>query len=63
MSVCKQCGKELTHNEMAAHLKFIDPTAKEYLCRECIAAYFKVPPERIDEKIEQFRRLGCTMFV
>ena len=49
MASCMQCGKELTHNEIGAHRKFINRGA--------------VTPERIDEKIELFKRQGCTLFV
>ena len=63
MTSCMQCGKALTHNEIGAHKKLINRGAEEFLCRECLAEKFKVPPERIDEKIEQFKRHGCTLFI
>ena len=55
MARCMQCGKELTHNEIGAHRKFI--------CKQCLSKHLGVTPELIDEKIEQFKRQGCTLFV
>ena len=49
MARCMQCGKELTHNEIGA--------------KQCLAEHLGVTPELIDEKIEQFKRQGCTLFV
>lgn len=63
MANCMQCGRELTHNEIGAHRKFINRGAAEFYCRECLAAHLGVTPERIDEKIRQFKQQGCTLFV
>ena len=63
MASCMQCGKELTHNEIGAHRKFINRGAEEFYCKQCLAAHLGVTPERIDEKIELFKRQGCTLFV
>ena len=63
MANCMQCGKELTHNEIGAHRKFINRGAGEFYCRECLAAHLGVTPERMDEKIRQFKQQGCTLFV
>jgi len=57
-----QCGKYLTYNEIGAHKKFINRGSQTFLCRECLAKKLKVPPELIDEKIEQFKKEGCTLF-
>lgn len=62
-SECIQCGKKLTYNEIGAHKKFINRGSKEFLCRSCLAAKLDVSPERIDEKIEEFKAQGCTLFV
>lgn len=63
MADCMQCGKTLTHNEIGAHRKFINRGATEFYCRDCLAAHLGVAPERIDEKIRQFKQQGCTLFV
>ncbi|MCI8286625.1 MAG: hypothetical protein HFH89_02975 [Lachnospiraceae bacterium] len=62
-SVCMHCGKTLTYNEIGAHRKFINRGSTTFLCRNCLAKELDVPPELIDEKIEEFKRQGCTLFV
>ena len=59
MARCMQCGKELTHNEIGAHRKFINRGAEQFFCKQCLAKHLGVTPELIDEKIDQFKRLGC----
>ena len=63
MASCMQCGKELTHNEIGAHRKFINRGAEQFYCTQGLAAHLGVTRERIDEKIELFKRQGCTLFV
>ena len=62
-SECFQCGKKLTYNEVGAYKKFVNRGSKAFLCRTCLAESLDVPPELIDEKIEQFKAQGCTLFV
>ena len=62
MERCMKCGKELTFNEIGAHRKFINRSSREFMCRNCLAQELKVPPELIDQKIEQFKLQGCTLF-
>ena len=63
MSVCMNCGKELSFNEIGAHKKFINRGSNEFLCKQCLADRLGVTAAQIDEKIEQFRQQGCTLFV
>ena len=63
MATCMKCGKQLTFNEIGAHRKFINRGSNSFLCRICLAKRLDVPPELIDEKIEQFKKQGCTLFV
>ncbi len=62
MAACKACGKELTRDEIGLHKKMINRGATEYFCLECLARYFQAPPERLRQKIEEFRADGCTLF-
>ncbi len=63
MSACMRCGRELTHNEIGAHKKFINRGSTQFLCRDCLAEKLGVPAELIDRKIEEFKKQGCTLFV
>lgn len=59
---CIKCGQELDAFAEGAHKKLVDRSATEYLCVPCIAEKFKVTEEFLREKIEHFRRMGCTLF-
>ncbi len=63
MSLCIQCKRELTYNEIGAHKKFVNRASREFLCIGCLAAKLGVTAEDINEKIEQFKLQGCTLFV
>ena len=63
MARCMQCGKELTHNEIGAHRKFINRGAEQFFCKQCLAEHLGVTPELIYELFEQFWRQGCTLVV
>jgi len=43
-------------------MKLIDRGAKEYLCLDCLAAFFSCDRELLLKKAEQFRKQGCTLF-
>lgn len=63
MSDCMQCGKNLTFNEIGAYKKFVNRGSTQFLCKKCLAGKLGVTTERIDEKIEQFKQQGCTLFI
>jgi len=59
---CRQCGRALTRDEIAVTRKLINRGAREFYCVSCLAAYFEVAPEDIQERIRFFRSTGCTLF-
>ncbi len=63
MSLCIRCGKELTYNEIGAHKKFINRGSREFMCISCLSAELHIPEKLIYEKIEHFKKQGCTLFV
>ena len=60
---CKQCGKPLSRDEIGLHKKMVNRGATEYFCLHCLAAYFGASEDLLKEKIEQFRKDGCTLFL
>lgn len=60
--LCRQCGRPLDGDDIAIYRKLVTRDAITFLCRSCLAGYFGVSEQIIDEKIEQFRRQGCTLF-
>ena len=63
MQVCKNCSKSLSTNEIGISMRLLGRDGKNLFCRECLAKELKVSPEVIDKKIEQFRAMGCPLFV
>ncbi len=55
------CGKELSFNEMGLSKKFL--AGGEKLCLHCLSRRLDVSEERLKEKIEEFLRAGCKLFV
>lgn len=62
MAQCKICGKILHNDEVGLNRKLINRNAEEFLCIFCMAKQFRCTPELLNEKIRQFRRLGCALF-
>ena len=62
MSRCRECGRELTSDEIAVTKKLINRGAREFYCVSCLAKYFEVTEAVIEERIEYFKKTGCTLF-
>ena len=63
MARCFECGRKLTGDEIAVYRKLVDRMAEKFMCKSCLASYFEVTEDKIDKKIEQFKRIGCLLFV
>lgn len=61
--VCNACGKLLEADEIAVYKKLINRGATSFRCIPCLASDLRIPPELIRQKIVQFRRQGCLLFV
>lgn len=62
MEKCVQCGRLLTADEVAVTKKLVNRGATAFYCVDCLAGHFKVRPQDIRDKIQQFREMGCTLF-
>lgn len=63
MTTCQFCDKALSTNEIGISMRLLGRDGKRLLCRECLARNLNVDPQLIDKKIEQFKKLGCPLFV
>ena len=63
MADCIKCGKELSFKEIGAYKKFINRGSTEYMCIKCLANELNITEEYIEEKIEQFKKQGCALFM
>ena len=60
---CRQCGAPLGADDIAIYKKLGEGNAKEFLCIDCLAAYFDVAREEIEKRIRYYRESGeCTLF-
>lgn len=59
---CKTCGRKLTPDEMALFFKIVSRSSQDFLCLDCMAEYFRVPPDALRDKIAFFKRNGCMLF-
>lgn len=59
---CRQCGADLTRDEVGLTKKLINRGATEFLCYGCMAAHFAVTVEVLRQKAAEFREMGCTLF-
>ena len=62
IKTCISCGRPVTPDEIAVTKKLINRGATAFYCVPCLAAYFEVKPEDILERIQYFKKLGCTLF-
>ena len=63
MLTCITCGRPLEKDEVALTKKLINRGATQYLCFDCLANKFEVTREDLEKKIEEFRQMGCTLFL
>ena len=59
---CVKCGGPLGDDDPGATVKFIDRTATEYMCLDCICKELRVTPGFLRGKIEFLRENGCQLF-
>ena len=62
MNCCYNCGKEISSDAVGLNRKLINRGIKKYMCLACMAEYFCVSEAILQEKILQFKELGCALF-
>ena len=63
MPECIYCHAPLTNDEIGLTKKLINRGTTQFLCYECLAKHFQVTVALLHEKVEQFREMGCTLFL
>ena len=59
---CVQCGKVLAGDEKALTRKLIHRGASSFYCLACLADHFQVEQTALEQKIDEYRQMGCTLF-
>ncbi len=62
MPDCFKCGKELSPDEVGLYKKLVNRGSVKFMCISCTADYFKVSVSDLEEKIIQYKKMGCTLF-
>ena len=60
---CRKCGKKLVPDEIAITKKLINRGACSFYCTGCLALAFEVRKEDIENKIQYYKEIGCTLFL
>lgn len=63
MKNCVNCGRNLQKDEIALSKKMLGKNTKQFLCLDCLSDYLNTDQEILEEKIEQFKDEGCTLFL
>lgn len=60
---CIVCGKEgLDKDTVGLNKKLLSKNITEFYCLDCFAEYLDCTVEDLQDKIEEFREEGCTLF-
>ena len=60
---CCRCCRPLVPDETALTKKMINRGAERFLCLSCLADHFEVSEDALRQKIQEFRDMGCTLFI
>lgn len=62
MSSCINCNSDLSADIIALNMKLNGRSIKRFLCIDCLADYFKVDKEILENKISEYKESGCKLF-
>lgn len=62
-STCKECQRSLIPDEIGLNYKLISRECTEFLCMTCLGKAFGVTEEILQNKILQYKRQGCLLFI
>ena len=60
---CVICGKkDISKNEIGLCKKLLGRNLDKYFCIDCLAEYLDTTKDDLNNKIEDFKAQGCTLF-
>lgn len=59
---CYDCRLSLEKNEISLSKKLLGRDTIGYLCINCLADYLSCSVSDLEDKIEEFKEQGCTLF-
>jgi len=61
--ICEKCGVTVEKDIVALNKKLLSKHTKEFFCINCLATFLDSNVEALQDKIEQFKEEGCTLFL
>ncbi len=62
-TICIDCGKILSKDEIALNKKLIAKNVTEFQCLSCMSESLGCSVEDLEIKIAEFKEQGCTLFL
>lgn len=60
---CKECGCQLTTDEIALSMKLQGKQTRSYFCLDCQAEYSNTTRQRLEQLLEYYHSSGiCSLF-
>ena len=59
---CETCSRELTRDEIALSKKLVNRGTTRSWCITFLAEHYHVTEADLEQKILDFRAMGCTLF-
>lgn len=59
---CIVCGNEVGKDSQALCRKLLGRNVKKIMCLSCLSNYLEVDEEELQQRIEEFKSEGCTLF-
>lgn len=60
---CCDCARQLKRDEVALSRKLIDVDTQDFYCLDCLAEFIGCTKQDLEEKIQEFKEQGCTLFL
>ena len=61
--LCCDCKKSLKKDEIALSKKLIDVDTVDFYCLNCLSEVIGCTVDDLQDKIQEFREQGCTLFL
>ena len=60
---CAYCDKvKLSKNDIGLNKKLIHQQVERMMCMTCLAVYFEMTEDELNDIIERYKRQGCALF-
>ena len=61
--LCRDCKEPLKKDEIALSQKLIDVDTEDFYCLNCLSEVIGCTVENLQDKIQELKEQGCTLFL